>query len=266
MRDLLLAIDTATEVVAVGIATLERGQLDVVLTLDEVAPRRANAELLSQVGRALDEAGVTIQAVSSVLAGRGPGSFTGVRIGVATAKGIAHGLGVPLWGVGTLDAIAWRVAQHHDGLIGIVGDAMRGEVYPSLFRAVRTDTGVRVTRISPDTVAKPEAAAARFAEQIGDDAVVLAGNGLAKYLETFTSVLGERMTTADAQLWGPTGEGLFGAWIGAARTGALVGGDPASLLPIYTRLSDAEENERARSGHSVEPPPPTGVAGGEAGR
>ena len=83
-------------------------------------------------------AGPEIAEVTEVVVGRGPGSFTGVRIGVATAKGLAQGLGVPLFGVSTLEAIAWRFAASgtatEPAARGVVlGDAMRGEVYPALF-------------------------------------------------------------------------------------------------------------------------------------
>ena len=76
----------------------------------------------------------------------GPGSFTGVRIGVATAKGIACGLGVALYGVSTLDSVAWRAWRAGvRGRLGVVADAMRKEVYPVRYEL--DDAGV--TRLEP---------------------------------------------------------------------------------------------------------------------
>ena len=68
------------------------------------------------------------------MVGRGPGSFTGVRIGISTAKGLAHGANVPLLGVSTLDACAWTAWKAGvRGKLGVLADAMRGEVYPALY-------------------------------------------------------------------------------------------------------------------------------------
>ena len=165
-----------------------------------------------------------------------------MRIGVATAKGLAHGLGVPLWGVGTLDAIAWGLASEREMLLGVLGDAMRGEVYPALFRCANG----RAVRVAPDYVAKPADVAAEWAK-LGEP-ITLVGNGLRKYGSLFADALGDAATVADEDRWAPRAKGLFRAFGAARDAGELGSGGPGELLPIYTRLSDAEENEAARSG------------------
>lgn len=256
MSRLLVALDTATEAIGLGVARLDAQMLREVAGGYRMAPRRANAELLSALTEALTEAGERIDDVAGVVVGRGPGSFTGVRIGVATAKGLAQGLGVPLVGVGTLDAIAWRHAGH-EGLLGVVGDAMRGEVYPALFRC---EAG-RVTRLGGDRVVRPAEAAAEWAGAT-DEPILLAGNGLAKYREVFAAALGERIAVAGQELWWPTGAGLFATFLADGGSTLLENGDPGAVLPVYTRLSDAEEAERQRSGRDAGPTPASGVAGG----
>ncbi len=250
----VLAFDTATEAVAIGIGALPDdpgAQAEVLGTLDLLAPRSASEKLLPSVTRLLGALGIGPEDIDAVVVGRGPGSFTGVRIGVATAKGVARGLGVPLIGVGTLDAVAMRFAGH-EGLVGIVGDAMRQEVYPALFRCA----GGRVERLSRDRVAKPADAACGWAAELSE-AVLLAGNGLAKYEAVFSSLLGSRARVAPRDAWHPGGAGL----IAAAHAEALPGDDPGAVLPVYTRLSDAEEAE-GRGGDL----PACGVAGDGAGR
>jgi N6-L-threonylcarbamoyladenine synthase len=191
--------------------------------------------------------------VDAVVVGRGPGSFTGVRIGVAAAKGLAHGLGVPLYGVGTLDAVAERFAGR-EGLVGVVGDAMRREVYPALFRL----SGGRMQRLTPDAVSLPASAAEAW-RALGEP-VLLAGNGLRKYAAVFAEALGPSCQVAPEPLWTPTGESLLVTAWRAREAGTLGDGDAGALLPVYTRLSDAEEAERAGCG-SAGDTPASGVGG-----
>lgn len=254
MSRLLLALDTATEVTSVGLARVEDGVATLLVGAVEDAPRAALSRVLPMAETALASAGFSAGDVEGVVVGRGPGSFTGVRIGVAAAKGLAHGLGVPLWGVGTLDAIAHSYADE-DVLLAVVGDAMRGEVYPALFRC----GGGRAERLAPDSVAKPAAVAAAWADL--DQPLLLVGNGLRKYEGVFTEALGALATIADRTRWAPTPAGLFAAWAAASTLGALGDGDPATVLPVYTRLSDAEEAERERAGLPWIGELDTGVAG-----
>lgn len=245
---LVLAFDTATEEVAIGIGEVgEGGSLEVLASEDFTAPRAAMTHLLPAIDALLTSAGVARRDIGAIAVGRGPGSFTGVRIAVATAKGLARGLGVPLWGVSTLDAIARRVVT--DGLVGVLGDAMRGEVYPALLRNGR--------RLAPDSVASPESVAAEWV-RLGE-AVTLTGNGLAKHRQVFAEAMGGKALFAEDRLWAPTGVALLEQL--AAVPDEWGSGDPGALLPIHTRLSDAEEAERARLGTGPGGPSHAGVAG-----
>jgi tRNA threonylcarbamoyl adenosine modification protein YeaZ len=251
VNSLVLAFDTATEVTAVAVGRRGVEGFDVLASCDTEAPRAAMSRLLPCVEDLASALGIAPTDLDEVVVGRGPGSFTGVRIGVATAKGIAQGLGVPLYGVGTLDAIAWRIAGDEPGLgqdpgasagfvLGVVGDAMRGEVYPARFRIADGSA----ERLDPDAVAKPEAVVAEWAD--AGETLVLAGNGLRKYGGLFAEGLGDLATLAPPGRWAPSGVGLLGAFSAALERGNAGSGDPGTLLPLYTRLSDAEEAERDR--------------------
>jgi N6-L-threonylcarbamoyladenine synthase len=259
MSGLLLALDTATERTVVGISRLE-GPAPELLAHGEVdAPRAAMSRILPTASMLLDQLGASVSDLTAVIVGRGPGSFTGVRIGVATAKGIAHGRGVELWGVGTLDAIAWEVARGRRDepsfTLAVVGDAMRGEIYPALFSCAEG----RARRMAADRVAKPATAAAEWAA-LGEP-LLLAGNGLRKHGDVLLGELGAAATLADEALWAPSADGLFAAWAAARDAGELGSGGAGELLPIYTRLSDAEENEYLRAGAFGHRTPESGVAG-----
>lgn len=239
---LVLALDTATAECAVGLGAWPyegTGEPAVLGETNIATPRAALSHLVPVIERLLQDCGRQIGDVGAIVAGRGPGSFTGVRIGMATAKGLAQGLGVPLYGVGTLDAIAERFAGR-EGLVAVIGDAMRHEVYPALF----SSRGAVVERLTLDRVTSPAAAAEELAYVEGR--FLLAGDGLAKHRDVFATTLADRCEFAPAATWAPTGASLLqAAW--RARVWEQ-GGSAATVLPVYTRLSDAEEAEAAREG------------------
>lgn len=262
-----LAFDTATDHLALAVGDLDSPGA-VLASDDFAAPRAANTVVLLAAERLLTGLDLSPGALCAVAVGRGPGSFTGVRIGAATAKGLAHGLGVPLVGFGTLDAVAQRASV--EGLVGVVGDAMRGEVYPVLFRA---HAGL-VQRLGDDRVLRPAFVAEVWAE-VGEP-IALTGNGLARHREVFERALGADATVLPDRLWAPDGASLIAAaWAArgdrtlsaiaeADRETAFAMAHPQALLPVYTRLADAEEAERLRLGRP-DALPDTGVAGPSEG-
>jgi N6-L-threonylcarbamoyladenine synthase len=87
--------------------------------------------------------------------------------------------------------------------------------------------------------------AASWAAEI-DEEVLLTGNALAKYGDIFGDALGTRASVAAEYLWDPSGRAVLSVYAAARSRGEQGDGDPATVLPIYTRLSDAEEAERGR--------------------
>lgn len=252
-RRIILGIDTATETTVVVLGTRTERFLAMHGFAQVDAPRAAMSRVLVLVEDLLNESRLSPDDIDEIVVGRGPGSFTGVRIGVATAKGLSHGLGVPLYGVGTLDSIAWQFAGT-DQLLGVVGDAMRGEVYPALFRC---RAGI-VERLSADTVSGPREAATAWSAHAGS--IALVGNGLAKHGDVFADVLGPD-AILPRELWSPDAAGMLTAFAAQWVRDEQGSGLPGDVLPVYTRLSDAEENERTNGG-ARRPLPDSGVAGG----
>ena len=218
--------------------------LEMIASADQMCRRHANEQLVSVIDGMLARCGMKRDEVDAVLTGTGPGSFTGVRIGVATAKGVACGLEVALHGTSTLDAVAWGVWRCGvRGLVGVVGDAMRKEVYPGLYRV--DDEGAHRLFASESVMKVPDAVALWAGRADAGD-IVLAGDGIAKYRTLYEEAGFARFAPEEA--WYPSGEGLLRASLASQRFDAAETGDPALVLPVYTRLSDAEENERIRLG------------------
>jgi tRNA threonylcarbamoyl adenosine modification protein YeaZ len=131
---LILAIDTATPAVTAGVVRLDGIQ---VLADRVTVDARAHAEQLTpNVLGALADAGLTVNNLNAVVVGCGPGPFTGLRVGMATAAAYGHALGIPVHGVCSLDAIGVDTAG--DALV--VTDARRREVYWARYRdGIRMD-------------------------------------------------------------------------------------------------------------------------------
>ncbi len=243
MNDYVIAFDTANEMISLGLGRLDRTAktIECVASREVGAFRASNVKLLPEIDALLKGVGVERGQVACVVCGRGPGSFTGVRICMASAKGLAIGLGVPLFGVSTSDSLAWQQwAFGVRGTVVVLGDAMRKEVYPVRYRL--SDAGVQ--RLNPDTVMK----AAELPEWLGDTAEqLICGDALKKYADLCEG-LG---TLASEEGRYPTGAGLLlaaqAAWAeGSFDPDSRSAGDPCALLPVYTRLSDAEEHERIK--------------------
>lgn len=243
MKSYVLAFDTANEIIALGLGRLDRTTrtIQLVASRETEAFRASNVKLLPEIDALLKQAQVTRDDVVCVVCGRGPGSFTGVRICMASAKGIAIGLEVPLFGVSTSDAQAWQLwSQGQRGTAVVLGDAMRKEVYP--VRYALTDAGAE--RQNADFVMK----AAQLPQWFGPGSDrLISGDALKKYADICEPY---GVFAAPDQRY-PTGAGLLLAAQAQWQAGKLDPddpkvGDPCVVLPVYTRLSDAEEAERQR--------------------
>jgi tRNA threonylcarbamoyladenosine biosynthesis protein TsaB len=223
----VLAIETST--LAGGVALLEQGRpigeisLDVALTHSE--------RLMAMVDRLLQDCRSSLDEVRGLAVSVGPGSFTGLRVGIATVKGLALALDLPVAPVPTLDALAARL-PFADAPVCPVLDARKGEVYLSLYRA----RGDGMERLWEYMALAPAAAAERL-----EAPVILLGNGVAAcrpHLDRLGSgvrVAPPAQCAPSAALVGQLGHAML-------RAGAGVSGD--ALAPLYLRRSEAELKAR----------------------
>ncbi|MGW5384797.1 tRNA (adenosine(37)-N6)-threonylcarbamoyltransferase complex dimerization subunit type 1 TsaB [Nocardia sp. NPDC003963] len=223
---LALAVDTATPAVTAGLVELEQAAAGT-NTSDAALPRtlavrvlvdaRAHAEALTpQILECLAEAGVSRTDIAAVVAGIGPGPFTGLRVGMATAAAFGDALGIPVHGVCSLDAIAAECAPElgsGDELL-VVTDARRREVYTARYR-----DGGR-TRIAGPEVLKPD-------EVPVAGATVIAGSPAHTALFDLPALAVQT----------PSPAGL----VRVAAPALLSGAAPEPLVPLYLRRPDAVE-------------------------
>ncbi|MER6783293.1 tRNA (adenosine(37)-N6)-threonylcarbamoyltransferase complex dimerization subunit type 1 TsaB [Streptomyces sp. NPDC000658] len=129
---LLLALDTATPAVTVAL----HDGTDVVASSVQVDARRHGELLLPAVDRLLADAGLRLDAVTGIVVGVGPGPYTGLRVGLMTADTFGLALGVPVYGLCTLDGLAY--ASDMEGPFVVATDARRKEVYWARYADSRT--------------------------------------------------------------------------------------------------------------------------------
>ena len=171
---LVLGIETSTPQASVAIGS-EQGVI-----ASAMVSRGAsyNEFLLPAVRFCLDEAGLDYRNLGGVAVSLGPGLFTGMRVGVATAKALAQALSVPICGMPSLDLVAYEV-RYSSKTICVALDARRGEVFTAFYRP--SPGGIQ--RMSPYGIEKPEQLAIGLGSRIED--VLLVGNGALLYKEEF---------------------------------------------------------------------------------
>ncbi|CAN5430080.1 tRNA (adenosine(37)-N6)-threonylcarbamoyltransferase complex dimerization subunit type 1 TsaB [soil metagenome] len=219
----VLALDSSTGIGSVAVGEGERLLAEVVL---RVGAGHSEA-LLPAVDFALRSAGLGPTDLTGVVVGGGPGSFTGLRVGAATAKGIVHALGVPLYaysGLLATAAVSWGIERPVCALF----DARRRDVYAACYRL---DGGVEV--IFPPEALALDALLARFA---AGEPPIFAGEGAVLHREEIERTLGAAVAPLHQGL--PRASALLWLLQVAPELGRVE--DPVAWEPQYIRASGAE--------------------------
>jgi tRNA threonylcarbamoyladenosine biosynthesis protein TsaB len=220
----VLAVDTATAQVGVAV-----GSEDGTVAEVRLARGRRHAEQLAPAIRyVLEESGVGVGDLAAVAVGVGPGLFTGVRVGVTTAKVMAHALGVPAVPVCSLDLIAHPL-RYGGRPVVVVSDARRGEVYVARYRP---GAGGQEREAGPELRTPSEVAAALG--RLGSPLV--AGDGAHLHRPVFESVEGVELASATSSFPSPSAL----AELACGRLARGEASDPHSVTPLYLRRSDAQ--------------------------
>ena len=220
----ILAIDTSGPVC--GAAVMDENKV-----YSEYTAQNRNthsASLMPMIEAVLNAAGTSLEEIDAIAAVTGPGSFTGVRIGVATAKGLAHGAGIPCIPVDALESLAVS-AGDFEGAVCPIQDARAGQVYGAVFR-----NGERLTGDQP---MKLEAYLDQ-AEELGERFLFL-GDGVPVHREAISARMGSKAEFAPAfrNYLRPSAAG----WIALNRGETT---DYLGLQATYLRPPNAQKNKK----------------------
>jgi tRNA threonylcarbamoyladenosine biosynthesis protein TsaB len=229
----ILAVDTST--LAGGVALMESGRVLCDLRVD--MPASHAPRLLTLIHQALSLTSTSLDSIDLFAASQGPGSFTGLRIGIATLIGLGYALQRDVVGVDSLEALAMK-ACWTSYQIGALLDARKDEVFGALFHG--TAAGPR--RVTPNLVMSPEAFCAKITEP-----TLLLGTGVDVYRGVWDRYLGDLAIFAPPWLGMPCNVEVGALAFKQATIGH--GGPKAALSPIYVRPSEAEINWSRRHSH-----------------
>lgn len=221
----ILAIETSTLLGGVAIMDESEG-LIVEIRLNV---KTAHSErLMTVIDQALKQASLTTSDIDVFGIAIGPGSFTGLRIGLSTVKGFSYATGKPVVSVPTLEAFAWNF-PYSAYPICVMLDARKEEVYAAVFEW----KGNVFQRVVRETSVRPSDLVRTF-----DRPVIFAGEGALLYKESIVEIVGDKAMFAPRQsmIPSPANVALLGLWKAANRDFS----EPTSLVPLYIRKSEAE--------------------------
>lgn len=228
---LILGIESATTEVGCAI-----GGHEGVLASARSARERRHAETLApQIDFVRRQARIDLTEISVVAVDLGPGLYTGLRVGIATAMATAYALSVPMIGVSSLDLLAFPVRFSNKRIVTAI-DARRGEVFTASYRQVPGG----VQRMNEPHVAKPEELANEI--MAAGEEVLLVGNGAQRYQDELLQLRGVEIVHKG--LSHPTADSLVELAHARALREEFV--NPSELEPLYLRKPDAEINWKSR--------------------
>jgi tRNA threonylcarbamoyladenosine biosynthesis protein TsaB len=220
----ILALDTATK--SCSVALTDNGTVSAELTT--LKDQTHSKHLMELIHSVFEIAGTGIRDVDGFAVTIGPGSFTGLRIGISTIKGLAHAMGKPVVGVSSLKALAWQCADENHCIYPFL-DARKGEVYWASYLF----EGARLVQKTAARATAPEAAL----EDIKNPCVFI-GNGAQLYRKQIKSKLGHfaHFVPKDKDILKASSIAL----LSLERFNAREVDEAGSLIPHYIRKSDAE--------------------------
>lgn len=227
----ILAIDTSTSFASVAVAVDGQVVAESLLNTN----RTLSARLVPEIERLLATSDLSCTDIDLFAAAIGPGSFTGVRGGLAAIQGLALATGKPCAAFSSLAMLAMNIPLSATPVCPLL-DARKGELYGALYDC---STPVPSSRIA-DSVLPPDLLLDQIIDLTGQQ-VIFVGDGAVRYHDLIAERLGEQAVFAPFQLHVPHAANGIQLAIHSVRQGKLL--EPGQLLPVYLRASDAEINK-----------------------
>jgi tRNA threonylcarbamoyladenosine biosynthesis protein TsaB len=222
----ILAMDTATKSCSVAVAENET----ILRQITNVSEQTHSKHLLEMVHAVTEESGLTLSDLHGFAITRGPGSFTGLRIGISSIKGLALAVSRPVVGISSLQALAQQIGTTSHLICPLI-DARKGEVYTSIYRCGKE-------ALMP--VLEERAMAPYEAVRNINSPCIFVGSGAVLYRDLIKDMLGDlaRFASEDRHII----QASTVAYLGLKRFQNGDAGEVADLVPYYIRKSDAELN------------------------
>ncbi len=236
---LVLSLDTSTLLGSVGWVEVDKhdeGEASPAFaeSISSASPGHAET-LLTRIKTILSFGGHSIRDIGLIVFGRGPGTFTGLRIGLSTAKGIALAGQIPILGISSLEALA--LSSDRDGLVATLIDARRRELFGALYDVKHSEGWPSAQPLLQERVGPAAQVLDEISSLAGDRTVCVTGNGIAPYREQIIENFAQRGAILPEHSWAPSA--VWMARIGHRR---FVQNGPDSLdtlEPVYLREPDA---------------------------
>ena len=225
----ILAIETSTMLGGIAITDdasglIAEARLNVKSTYSE--------RLMTEIDHVLNNSGLAISDIDVFAVAIGPGSFTGLRIGLTTVKGFSCATGKPIVAVPTLEAFAWNFSYSRYPVCTLL-DARRKEVYAALFQwagdgfiRLVAEVSIKVERLLEET------------KRLPDERIIFAGEGATIYKNEIMHAMGEKVIFAPHEKMMPSPANVAYMGMNKALKGEF--SEPVSLVPFYLRKSEAE--------------------------
>lgn len=225
----ILAIDTSSLVATVAVMNEEKLLGEYTIN----SPMTHSQKLMPIIDQLLSSLELSMEDIELIAASRGPGSFTGIRIGIATIKGLAHARNIPVVGVSSLEGLAYNITYSKE-LICPIMDARRNQVYTGVYKWVDHNL-VNIVEEAPLSINE---LMDKLKER--EERVVFLGDGLGRYKDDIVSSLGEKALFAPLYVNMQRASSIAQLALDKINKGESKPEDYLSIAPVYLRKSEAE--------------------------